>query len=65
MLGLCKSDGFLHEDPQKIRSMFSAHSQNNFFFFLYPLKDTVVASIKDFYGVLPNKVSVVEHDRLE
>ena len=43
--------------------MFSDHSEN--IFSPYPLKDNMVASGKASYGVLPNKVLVVGHDRLD
>ena len=43
--------------------MFSNHSQN--ISYPYPLKDTVVVARKACYGVVPNKVSIVNHDILD
>lgn len=63
MLGIFRSDGFIEEGPAKIQGMLSDIFQN--IFSPYPLTDVVVASKKDFYKVVPNKVLVVEHDRLD
>ena len=63
VIGDCRSDGSLEENPTKIRAMFSNHSQN--ISYPYPLKDNVVAARKSCYGVVPNKVSIVNHDILD
>ena len=63
VLGLHRGDGSLEEDLANIQGMFSDHFQN--IFCPYLLTDTMVTPIYSCYKVVPNKVSVVDHDRLD
>jgi len=63
ILGLCKEDGTLEENPIKMRGMFSDQVQN--IFSTYHMSKSVVATTRDAcYRVVPQKDSIRDRDRL-
>lgn len=64
MLWIHRDDGSLEEDPFGIRGMFSGHFKN-IFSLANPLTKMIVAAINAHYRVMQQKVSILDHDRLE
>ena len=62
VVGLCRVDGTLQENPTKIEGMFSAHFQN--IFSAYSLSKLVLTARDDYCGVA-HKVSLSNRDKLD
>jgi hypothetical protein len=63
VLGLCRDDGTLEENPTGIRGMFSGHFQN--IFSSFHLFELDVRTRDACYRVVPCKASIGDRDRLE